>query len=124
MRKKSWETLASESVASSELDASACEGESATAEFHADEEQDSQPDPEQIAIDNERKRVIQSAINQLSQTLREVVVLYYLEGLSVDEVAKVLGVPVGTVLSRLARAREALRVALARYLEDEGVKSK
>lgn len=124
LRKRSWEIPVSELVASGEPSAAAYEGENATAEFHADEEDDGQPDPEQIAIDNERKRMIQSAINQLSQPLREVVVLYYLEGLSVDEVAKVLGVPVGTVLSRLARAREALRVALARYLEDEGVKSK
>jgi RNA polymerase sigma-70 factor (ECF subfamily) len=42
---------------------------------------------------------------------REVLVLFHLEDLSLEECAQVLGVPVGTVKSRLFRARQLLRVA-------------
>jgi RNA polymerase sigma-70 factor (ECF subfamily) len=46
-----------------------------------------------------------------------VVVMHHLEGTPVQEVAQKLGLPQGTVLSRLARAREALRRKLAPYVE-------
>ncbi|WP_454018715.1 sigma-70 family RNA polymerase sigma factor [Azospirillum sp. Marseille-Q6669] len=52
------------------------------------------------------------AFNQLSEEHRAVLLLTGLEGLSYRESAEVLGVPVGTVMSRLARARERLRVLL------------
>jgi RNA polymerase sigma-70 factor (sigma-E family) len=51
---------------------------------------------------------LHAAIGRLGQEHRTVVVLHYLADLPVDEVAAVLGVPVGTVKSRLARARAAL----------------
>ncbi len=52
------------------------------------------------------------AFNRLSEEHRAVLLLTGLEGLSYREAAEVLGVPVGTVMSRLARAREKLRVLL------------
>jgi len=51
---------------------------------------------------------LHAAIRGLGEEHRTVVVLHYLADLPVDEVAAVLGVPVGTVKSRLARARAAL----------------
>lgn len=50
-----------------------------------------------------------SALGQLSPEQREVVLLVGLEGMSYLEAANVLGIPVGTVMSRLSRGREALR---------------
>jgi len=49
------------------------------------------------------------ALDTLPPEQRQVLLLVALEGLKYDEVASVLGVPVGTVMSRLSRAREALR---------------
>jgi RNA polymerase sigma-70 factor (ECF subfamily) len=52
------------------------------------------------------------ALGQLSKGQREVVLLVGLEGMSYDEAAKILRVPIGTVRSRLGRAREALRLLM------------
>jgi RNA polymerase sigma-70 factor (ECF subfamily) len=52
---------------------------------------------------------LDSALSQLSKGQREVVLLVGLEGMSYDEAAKILHVPIGTIRSRLGRAREALR---------------
>jgi RNA polymerase sigma-70 factor (ECF subfamily) len=52
------------------------------------------------------------ALDQLSIEFREVVVLRELEGLSYKEISDVAGVPVGTVMSRLSRARQRLQEAL------------
>jgi RNA polymerase sigma factor (sigma-70 family) len=58
--------------------------------------------------------VLDEEIARLPEKYRLVVILYYLEGRTVLEAARVLGCPRGTVLSRLARAREHLRTRLAR----------
>ncbi len=55
---------------------------------------------------------IVGAMNQLAMEHRQVMLLVGLEGLSYREVADELGVPIGTVMSRLARARERLRALL------------
>lgn len=52
---------------------------------------------------------LRAALASLPQTYREVIVLHYLADLPVDEVAEILGVPVGTVKSRLSRGRDALK---------------
>lgn len=56
-----------------------------------------------------------AAVGSLSSELREAVVLYYKLGYSTREIAAITGVPRGTVMSRLARARELIRT----YLEGE-----
>jgi RNA polymerase sigma-70 factor (ECF subfamily) len=56
-----------------------------------------------------------AALAQLSQPYREVVVLHYLADIAVDDVAQLLDVPVGTVKSRLSRARAALAASLEGY---------
>lgn len=60
---------------------------------------------------------IKNAINKLNEELKMVIALYYYEDLSVEEIAKTLGVPEGTVKSRLFRARE----ILYNYLSKEDV---
>ena len=61
------------------------------------------------------------ALGYLSKGQREVVLLVGLEGMSYNEAAKILRVPIGTVRSRLARAREALRVLMGIDEETERV---
>jgi RNA polymerase sigma-70 factor (ECF subfamily) len=56
---------------------------------------------------------LDAALGRLPEEQREVLLLVVLEGMSYEEVAKVLDIPRGTVMSRLARAREKLRRALA-----------
>jgi RNA polymerase sigma factor (sigma-70 family) len=58
---------------------------------------------------------LQAALARLPRSYREVVVLHYLADLAVDEVAQLLGVPIGTVKSRLSRGRAALAAQLDGY---------
>ena len=59
------------------------------------------------------KSCVDAAIRALSPPLREVIVLRELEGLDYAEIAVIAGVPLGTVMSRLSRARDRLRDALS-----------
>ncbi len=74
-------------------------------------------DPETVTESREQRAHLRRAIDGLPDSHRVVVVLYYLEGLSVSEVAYALGVPEGTVKSRLYYAREKLRNVV---VEQEG----
>jgi RNA polymerase sigma-70 factor (ECF subfamily) len=58
------------------------------------------------------------AMNRLTMQHRQVLLLVGLEGLSYREIADELGVPIGTVMSRLARAREQLRALLEERPDD------
>lgn len=60
-----------------------------------------------------------SAVEALPEKMREILVLHDLEGLAYREVAQVTGVPIGTVMSRLARARERLQRELLGRMEKE-----
>lgn len=66
------------------------------------------PSPETAFATKQSMRALQLALNRLSKKLRVVIVLKELEGLSYEEIAEVLDVSVGTVKSRLSRAREEL----------------
>lgn len=59
-------------------------------------------------------RDLNKALRRLSDEQREVVLLIGLEQMSYDEAAKILGLPVGTVMSRLSRGREQLRLLMNR----------
>jgi RNA polymerase sigma-70 factor (ECF subfamily) len=65
--------------------------------------------PEAIALQNAHRRILNQAISALPLGFREVLILRELEDLSYREIARVVDVPVGTVMSRLARARALLR---------------
>jgi RNA polymerase sigma-70 factor (ECF subfamily) len=60
---------------------------------------------------------VQKAVSELPEAYRTVLLLYYFEELTYREIAEVLAVPMGTVMSRLARARAYLRGKLTRQLE-------
>lgn len=77
------------------------------------------PDPQQQALRHEDQQSVRRAVEELPVELREVVVLRELEGLSYKEIAAVADIPLGTVMSRLARARERLQERL-RADEDKG----
>jgi len=74
------------------------------------------PTPEEILQSKEREKAIQQALSRLSHEHRSIVVLRDIEGFSYNEIADVLGISMGTVKSRLARARADLKKSLMRYL--------
>ncbi|MBO0801049.1 MAG: sigma-70 family RNA polymerase sigma factor, partial [Blastocatellia bacterium] len=82
----------------------------------------SSPTPEQALQSKEEEDAIQQALGKLSREHRSIVVLRDIEGFSYNEIADVLGVSVGTVKSRLARARTDLKKSLMRYLSVRGVR--
>lgn len=75
-------------------------------------ESDEALNPEGLAIQNQTVKRVREAIELLPLDFREVIVLRELEGLSYKEIAVVADIPIGTVMSRLARARERLIVIL------------
>ena len=77
-----------------------------------DERPDEQLDPEALVIQRQSTERVQRAIGELPVDFREVIILRELEGLSYKEIAAVIGAPIGTVMSRLARARERLLAVL------------
>jgi RNA polymerase sigma-70 factor (ECF subfamily) len=70
------------------------------------------PDPAQIAENRELCRLVQVALGKLDEEQRTVVVLRDIEGMDYAQIAEVLAVELGTVKSRLSRARAALRQIL------------
>ena len=75
-------------------------------------------DPSRPVLIGERDRIIQTALDELPTDYRAVIVLNHLDGLSYDEIARALGIPVGTVRSRLHRARSELRDRLRVALDE------
>jgi RNA polymerase sigma factor (sigma-70 family) len=73
--------------------------------------QEPQTSPETVLLRQQDDAAIRRLVAALPQPFRETVVLREVNELSYDEIAKVAGVPVGTVMSRLARARSMLRTA-------------
>ena len=67
------------------------------------------PDPEMQMIESCSREQLQEALDQLQPEFREAIVLRELEELSYKEIASVTGVPMGTVMSRISRARDGLR---------------
>ncbi|HEY2906210.1 MAG TPA: sigma-70 family RNA polymerase sigma factor [Vicinamibacterales bacterium] len=78
-----------------------------------DQRPDEQLDPEALVMQRQTIERVQRALGELPVDFREVIVLRELEGLSYKEIAAVVGVPIGTVMSRLARGRERLLAVLA-----------
>jgi RNA polymerase sigma-70 factor, ECF subfamily len=72
--------------------------------------------PETILIDRAGQQIVQEAIAELAVPYREVLLLCEVEEMSYQEIATALVIPVGTVMSRLSRARRALREAVQKKL--------
>lgn len=78
-------------------------------------------DPETLALRRTTADQLDSALSAIPNHYREVVVLREIEGLSYKQIASVIDAPIGTVMSRLARARTELRRILSRPGVSEGV---
>jgi RNA polymerase sigma-70 factor, ECF subfamily len=76
------------------------------------EQADAALDPEERLLQQHTIALVRGALEQLPVDFREVLVLREFEGLSYKDIAAVVGVPLGTVMSRLARARERLKTML------------
>src|ERR1700755_2173588 len=79
-------------------------------------------DPQATAIAPMVASEIQAALEQLPDDHRTVVILADVEELSYKEIAEVMGCPIGTVMSRLHRARKALQERLSDHAESLGLK--
>jgi RNA polymerase sigma-70 factor (ECF subfamily) len=77
------------------------------------------PTPETLLLQGADKELVRQALEELPTQFREVLVLRELEGLSYKEIADVIGIPLGTVMSGLARARQRLRQSLTNALAKE-----
>ena len=73
--------------------------------------------PEHILLSEEIASTIRSAIDELPENLRVAIVLREFDGMSYEEIAKVMNCPVGTVRSRIFRAREAIDKKLQPLIE-------
>ncbi len=76
--------------------------------------------PESLLIAQADREVVQKALEELPIPYREILLLCEVEEMSYKEIAETLSVPIGTVMSRLSRARRALRVLVERGMQ--GVK--
>jgi RNA polymerase sigma-70 factor (ECF subfamily) len=79
--------------------------------------ENSADDPLKLLIRKVERKRVRDAISRLPRPYREAVVLRDLEGFTYQEIAGIIGCPRGTVMSRLARGRDKLRLLLSRKLE-------
>jgi RNA polymerase sigma-70 factor, ECF subfamily len=75
------------------------------------------PDPQERAEASERNRLVRDSIRALDHEMRLAIVLRDINGLAYEEIANVLRVPLGTVKSRIARARAQVQERLQRHPE-------
>ena len=75
--------------------------------------------PETLLLHRTNQLLLRQALEELPVEYREVIILRELEGLSYKEIAAIADLPVGTVMSRLARARKRLQQALVNRLHTE-----
>ena len=76
---------------------------------------DDNPDPERLSASQELSLALESALGELDQAFREVILLREIEGLTYEDIAQVTGVPPNTVKTRIHRARAQLQQRLARF---------
>lgn len=78
-----------------------------------------QPSALDHLLNQELQAVVEGAIERLNPKLKTVLLLYDVEGLSYEQIAETLGIPMGTVKSRLFAAREQIRKQVEVYLRGE-----
>ena len=76
-------------------------------------------DPEKLLMQSESSQLLKKALADLPLEFREVLILRELEGLSYKDIAVIAGIPPGTVMSRLARARSRLKQCLTKLVNKE-----
>jgi RNA polymerase sigma-70 factor, ECF subfamily len=77
--------------------------------------------PEQVAANARLGQEVRAALNRLPPDFRMVVVLAFVEGYTYKEIATIMSCPIGTVMSRLFRARKCLQEALGRNARERGL---
>jgi RNA polymerase sigma-70 factor (ECF subfamily) len=82
---------------------------------------DESSNPVHQAIRHYEQERVRTALEELSPPLREVIVLRELEGMSYQEIAAVVEVPIGTVMSRLSRGRRQLQTRLASHSQEQAI---
>jgi RNA polymerase sigma-70 factor, ECF subfamily len=85
-----------------------------------EEPPDVSPDPEQLAARQQARALLEKILDGLSEDLRTVFVLFELEGMTTVQMAELLRVPMGTIASRLRRAREEFQAAAKRFHASRG----
>lgn len=83
---------------------------------------DPSAEPDLLFSSKERASALYRAIEKLPADYRTVVILHYMEDMRVEEIGEALGVPAGTIKSRLSRARRELKRKLVPYFEPEIVR--
>jgi RNA polymerase sigma-70 factor, ECF subfamily len=78
--------------------------------------------PESIFLDKAQEQLLQSAMEQLPLHFREILLLCDVEEMSYKEISESLSIPLGTVMSRLSRARKALREILLQKIHPEKIR--
>jgi RNA polymerase sigma-70 factor, ECF subfamily len=73
--------------------------------------------PEVILLQSANRKLVNQALEELPVGFREVIVMREIEDMSYKEIAAVAGIPMGTVMSRLSRARELLKAAIENRLK-------
>jgi len=85
--------------------------------FQLEDDMDTRPDPkmraDELANRQRAREAVDRILSRLDPDLLSVFVLFELEGMSAPEISKLAGIPVGTVASRLRRARETFRAEVA-----------
>jgi RNA polymerase sigma-70 factor (ECF subfamily) len=79
--------------------------------------EDTSANPEVLLFKNSDHQEVMRALEQLPVEFREIMVLRELEGMSYKEISEMADIPIGTVMSRLARARKQLQQSLGQRLE-------
>jgi RNA polymerase sigma-70 factor, ECF subfamily len=92
------------------------------AEFDEEAHFSTLPSPEALAVAGEEKERLGRALESLPARAREVLILRELEGCSYKEIAAITSIPIGTVMSTLARARERLQRALVALNAEEAAR--
>jgi RNA polymerase sigma factor (sigma-70 family) len=78
-----------------------------------------EPSPEDVLVSRADQALVRKAIAELPTLFREVIILREFEDMSYHDIAAVTGVPIGTVMSRLGRARDQLRTRLTHLIAME-----
>ncbi|HEX3100302.1 MAG TPA: sigma-70 family RNA polymerase sigma factor [Pyrinomonadaceae bacterium] len=94
-------------------------GHEIVTEFDEEQHSGEGGDPEAALIGKIDSQILKRLLEELPLEFREVVILRELEGLSYREIAVIADLPLGTVMSRLARARQRLQTSLTAYMKGE-----
>lgn len=77
--------------------------------------------PDIVTNTNIELKLVQEAINRLDEKYREAVILRDIQDFEYEEISKILGIPMGTVRSRINRGRESLKITLGKLMKEKKI---